>query len=75
MCAAEPHPAAAAPPPSPQVEGIRGFCPGSQLGFRVATFEELLGREMQFKITEVRAGGGGGGSCMRTQWLKCACAL
>jgi len=35
------------------IEGIRGFCPGSQLGQRVATFEELMGHEMQFRITEV----------------------
>ncbi|PSC75243.1 30S ribosomal chloroplastic [Micractinium conductrix] len=36
-----------------EVENIRGFCPGSQLGQRVATFEELLGRVMPFKVTEV----------------------
>eukprot|EP00887_Chlorella_sp_A99_P001165 scaffold14.g1165.t1 len=36
-----------------EAEGIRGFCPGSQIGFRVGTFEELMGKEMQFKITEV----------------------
>jgi len=36
-----------------EVENIRGFCPGSQLGQRVATFEELVGRSMLFKVTEV----------------------
>jgi small subunit ribosomal protein S1 len=35
------------------VENIRGFCPGSQLGQRVAMFEELMGHEMEFKVTEV----------------------
>lgn len=35
------------------VENVRGFCPGSQLAQRVATFEELMGREMDFKVTEV----------------------
>ncbi|KAL4537960.1 hypothetical protein Ndes2526B_g04187 [Nannochloris sp. 'desiccata'] len=35
------------------IENIRGFCPGSQLARRVATFEELLGKEMDFKVTEV----------------------
>lgn len=35
------------------IENIRGFCPGSQLGSRVSTFEELIGKEMDFKITEV----------------------
>lgn len=35
-----------------EVENIRGFCPGSQLGMRVASFEELLDREMDFKIME-----------------------
>ena len=33
-----------------EVESIRGFCPGSQLGQRVATFEELLDRKMLFKV-------------------------
>ncbi len=32
-----------------QVENIRGFCPGSQLGQRVQSFEELMGRTMNFK--------------------------
>ncbi|KAL4441481.1 hypothetical protein ABPG77_001985 [Micractinium sp. CCAP 211/92] len=36
-----------------EVENIRGFCPGSQLGQRVATFDELVGRNMLFKVTEV----------------------
>ncbi|EFN56628.1 hypothetical protein CHLNCDRAFT_22007 [Chlorella variabilis] len=36
-----------------EVECIRGFCPGSQLGQRVQTFEELLDRTMAFKVTEV----------------------
>jgi small subunit ribosomal protein S1 len=36
-----------------EVENIRGFCPGSQLAQRVTTFEELLGKELTFKITEV----------------------
>ncbi|GAB4818527.1 hypothetical protein N2152v2_005573 [Parachlorella kessleri] len=36
-----------------RVENIPGFCPGSQLGFRVQTFEELLGKEMSVKVTEV----------------------
>lgn len=35
------------------VENIRGFCPGSQLARRVATFDELLGKDLEFKITEV----------------------
>lgn len=35
------------------VENIRGFCPGSQLGQRVVTFDELLGKELEFKVTEV----------------------
>jgi small subunit ribosomal protein S1 len=35
------------------IEGVRGFCPGSQLGQRVVTFDELLEKEMQFKVTEV----------------------
>ena len=35
------------------VENIRGFCPGSQLARRVVTFDELLGREMDFKVLEV----------------------
>lgn len=35
------------------VENIRGFCPGSQLARRVVTFDELLGKEMEFKVTEV----------------------
>lgn len=33
-----------------EVENIRGFCPGSQLGQRVQTFEELVGRTMAFKV-------------------------
>jgi hypothetical protein len=60
-----------------EVESIRGFCPGSQLGQRVATFEELLDRKMLFKVCGGRVvdgwvrrvqgvwgqgpGGGGGG--------------
>ncbi|KAI7838589.1 hypothetical protein COHA_007660 [Chlorella ohadii] len=36
-----------------EVENIRGFCPGSQLGQRVQSFEELMGRTMNFKVTEV----------------------
>jgi len=35
------------------IENIRAFCPGSQLARRVATFEELLGKEMDFKVMEV----------------------
>jgi small subunit ribosomal protein S1 len=35
------------------VENVRGFCPGSQLARRVQTFDELLGKEMEFKVTEV----------------------
>ena len=34
------------------VENVRGFCPGSQLARRVVTFEELLDKEMDFKVTE-----------------------
>lgn len=36
-----------------EVENIRGFCPGSQLGQRVQTFDELVGKTMNFKVTEV----------------------
>lgn len=36
-----------------EVENVRGFCPGSQLGFRVQSFEELLGKEINVKVTEV----------------------
>lgn len=35
------------------VESIRGFCPGSQLARRVASFDELMGKELDFKVTEV----------------------
>ncbi|KAI3426993.1 hypothetical protein D9Q98_006937 [Chlorella vulgaris] len=35
------------------IENIRGFCPGSQLGKRVVEFEELMNLKMNFKITEV----------------------
>lgn len=35
------------------VEHVRGFCPGSQLGFRVAAFEELVGKALDFKVVEV----------------------
>lgn len=35
------------------VENIRGFCPGSQLAQRVISFDELLGKELEFKVTEV----------------------
>lgn len=35
------------------VENTRGFCPGSQLAQRVTTFEELMGKEMEFKVVEV----------------------
>jgi ribosomal protein S1 len=33
-----------------EVENIRGFCPGSQLGQRVASFDELIGRTMTYKV-------------------------
>lgn len=34
------------------INGIRGFCPGSQLSRRVQNFESLIGDEMEFKIIE-----------------------
>ncbi len=34
-----------------EMECIRGFCPGSQLGRRVETFEELLDKKMSFKVS------------------------
>lgn len=36
-----------------ECENIRGFCPGSQLPRRVASFEELMDEQLSFKITEV----------------------
>lgn len=36
-----------------EIEGIRGFCPGSQLAKRVVSFDELMGHTIDFKITEV----------------------
>ena len=33
-----------------EVENVRGFCPGSQLGFRVQTFEELMGKAITVKV-------------------------
>jgi hypothetical protein len=32
------------------IENIRGFCPGSQLGKRVVEFEELMNLKMNFKV-------------------------
>ena len=37
------------------VQGIRAFCPGSQLSRRVPNFEQLIGTEMEFKIIEADA--------------------
>ena len=34
------------------VQGIRAFCPGSQLSRRVPNFEQLIGQELDFKIIE-----------------------
>lgn len=60
-------PPASARLPLSQVENIRGFCPGSQLGQRVQSFEELMGRKMNFKVRSLPcigrfsgAGAGGG---------------
>lgn len=33
-----------------EVENVRGFCPGSQLGFRVQTFDELIGKDLTVKV-------------------------
>ena len=51
-----------------EVESIRGFCPGSQLGQRVATFEELLDRKMLFKV----GGGRVQGAQVQERALGCA---
>ena len=37
------------------VNGVRAFCPGSQLARRVQNFESLIGQEMEFKIIEADA--------------------
>ena len=37
------------------VNGVRAFCPGSQLARRVQSFDSLIGQEMEFKIIEADA--------------------
>jgi hypothetical protein len=46
-----------------EMENIRGFCPGSQLGQRVQTFEELMERRMSFKVRGCVLGGGPADLC------------
>ena len=54
-----------------EVENIRGFCPGSQLGQRVQSFDELVGRTMTFKVRGAERAGAGGraGTAMLPGWV------